>query len=207
MLIAAVSGGADSVAMLWLLLSGSDEPIHVHHVSIRARTGRWRTEDAAMERIVPWLTARARPFAYTTSVRSGRGLATADIVIVTEDCGTVARERYAGRVRALARGANAHDMGDGGVGRRQAAAQRAWERALGPRPPPIIFPVGHLTRPRVFEAMPEELAAMTWSCRRPQPTIAGAFRPCGTCKTCHEIRAHGAVYDFDRAMPALEEPR
>lgn len=193
MLLAAVSGGLDSVAMLYLLLTETSRPIHVHHVKIEPRIdrGRWRVEERAIERILPWLQERTRPFVWTRSHRPPKFVRDADIVIVTEECAKVGLGLY-GRegVSGLARGANAHDMVDGDTGRRQRAAAAVWQRVFGPSPPPIEFPIAHLTRGELWAMLPPELAALTWSCRTPMGTGPGRYRHCGACHTCRQLLAH-----------------
>lgn len=193
MLLAAVSGGLDSVAMLYLLLTETTRPIHVHHVRIvpRIDRGRWRVEGMAVDRILPWLQKRTRPFVWSESQRPPAMVRDADIVIVTEECAKVGLGIY-GRdgITGLARGANAHDMVDGATSVRQRAAAEAWRRMLGSSPPPIEFPVAHMTRDRLWAMLPPELAALTWSCRTPMGVGAGRYRPCRACHACRELMLH-----------------
>lgn len=193
MLIAAVSGGLDSVAMLWRLLTETDQPVHVHHVHMRQRVdfGRARAELKALDAILRWIDGRARPFVYTTSMRGPASMRSSDIVVVTEECAKAGLVYPRGAVTGLARGANWHDMNSGATNRRQAAAQAAWERFWGSGAPPIVFPIGELTRPEVWAILPEELARLTWSCRRPMAAGENRLRHCGACRTCRELIAHG----------------
>lgn len=198
MILAAVSGGLDSVAMAWRLLQGST-PVHIHHVSLRNgisnRTRRWIAEDAAMDRIVTWLRDQRFVFGHSTStvLKDPR----ADIVIVTEECAGLVISGQVARPDAFVRGAAAHDFGVEAVGRRQVQALLAWKSILGPEAPPIDFPVRDMTRAEMWREMPEELSRLTWSCRRPRTTESG-FVACHECKTCLQMIAEGIP--LDRAL-------
>lgn len=194
MILAAVSGGLDSVTMAYKLLSETDEPIHIHHISLRRSHDRWKAEDAAMERIVPWLRENTRDFGYSTSVHRRRHYQP-DIVIVTQVCGQIARKMP---VRpSLARGANAHDMSDGSVGSRQRQALRKWQFAWSFRDvPPIIFPIGHMTRADCWAYLPDDLRVMTTSCRKPWEA-GPVYTPCETCHACRGLIENGVPLERD----------
>lgn len=194
MLIAAVSGGLDSVAMLYRLLTETNRPIHAHHVRIKPRLdrGRWRAEELAVEAVMPWLQENTRPFVWSRSERPPHSVRTADIVLVTEECAKVGLATY-GRdgIDGLARGANAHDMVDRGTNSRQAHAAAVWQRMLGLGAPPIEFPIAEMTRPQIWAMLPPELARLTWSCRMPSSPAQGRYRHCQACHTCRQLMAHG----------------
>lgn len=196
MILATVSGGLDSVTMAYKLLTETSEDVVIYHISMRTRRedGRWLAEDAAMLRIIPWLREHCRPFDYVTSVYT-RQCARPDIVVVSEQAGALCKRR--GWRPSLARGANAHDMGDGEVGSRQRRAAMRWEAAFGYQDvPPIIFPIGHMTRADTWAYLPAELRVMTTSCRR--PWAAGpVYTPCGTCHACHGMRRAGIPLERD----------
>lgn len=201
MILAAVSGGLDSVTMAYKLLTETDEPIHVHHVSLRRKGDRWRAEDAAMARIVPWLREHTREFGYSTSVfKQG---AAHDIVVVSEICGRIAARTP--ERPSLARGSNAHDMGDGGVGERQKAAEMRWRIAFRFKDvPPIIFPIGHMTRADCWAYLPPELRVMTTSCRRPWEA-GSEYTPCGKCHSCLGLIENGVPLERDVRCAAADE--
>lgn len=194
MLIAAVSGGLDSVGMLYRLLTETARPIHVHHVRIQPRVdrGRWRAEEMAMQAVLPWMLENTRPFVSTRSERLPRTVRTADIVVVTEECAKVGIATYgASGVSGLARGANAHDMASRQTNSRQHLAASAWQRAFGLGAPPIEFPIADMTREALWAMLPPELSRLTWSCRTPSSPSPGHYRHCRACATCKELVQHG----------------
>lgn len=190
MILAAVSGGLDSVAMLYKLLS-EGEAVHVHHISLRNHSQRWRAEDRAMALIVPWLRGQGFTFGYSESTRMRAGAS--DIVVVSEECAPVAKRIAA---TALARGANAHDMRNVGTGARQQAAERRWRALLGESAPPIVFPVATMHRRALWEMLPLDLRVLTTSCRKPR--LDAGYQACGRCQTCNQLAAEGVP--LDRAL-------
>lgn len=196
MILAAVSGGLDSVAMLYKLLSEGGETIHVHHISLRNFSRRWQAEDRAMTLIVPWLRQRVRDFGYSESTRINS--IRADIVTVSEECAAFIRGGIIARPHALARGANAHDMENGGTGRRQKAALAKWIDLLGPDAPTIIFPIANMRRRELWDSLPAELRALTTSCRKPR-AIGDRFMHCGSCMACKQLTAQGVPLDRELA--------
>jgi hypothetical protein len=198
MILAAVSGGLDSVAMLYRLLTTAADPIHVHHISIRAVTGRWKAEGQAMALIVPWLQTHARPFGYTTAIYPPP-LRRPDISIVSDECARMIKAGLIPMPAALARGANWHDMRSKGTGTRQRSAAMRWQLALGPKAPPIIFPIADMKRRALWAMLPPQLAVLTASCRRPR-VREGVWHACGGCQTCDQLRREGVP--LERALTA-----
>ena len=45
-----------------------------------------------------------------------------------------------------------------------------------------LWPLAEITKPQIIAALPDELLALTWSCRRPR-----RGRPCGRCLTCRRL--------------------
>lgn len=192
MILAAVSGGLDSVAMLYKLLIETDEEIHVHHISIRTIMNRWQAEDRAMNLIVPWLFENVRVFGITTSIVEKPKAS--DIVIVSHECAKIVRNLSIKMPSALARGANAHDMKSAGTGARQRAAAKKWQELLGSSAPEIVFPIAAMRRAALWESLPPDLRSLTTSCRR--PTIkADEYRACRHCQTCKQLAAEGVPHD------------
>ena len=56
-------------------------------------------------------------------------------------------------------------------------------RKLGEPQVQWIYPLYQSTKQELAAALPAELVALTWSCRRPVRE-GGGFRPCGACKAC-----------------------
>lgn len=205
MILAAVSGGLDSVAMLWRLLEAR-ESVQVLHVSLRSNTGRWRPEDAAMAALVPAISAIQGSFEYAAVPVRARGL---DIVMVSALAGELARRRE-WPVDGLARGSQAHDMASLhlAAARRQADAEWAtwWDGA----PPPVLYPIAEMRRADLWSLLPEHIRRITWSCRMPVFGTDGAVTQCGACDTCREMAGEGVPLERDIVLPhrlRLEEER
>ena len=182
------SGGLDSTAMLVQLLTTSDEPLHVHHIRMENAEGRAGAEQAAVEAIVAWCRARYRAFRYSESGLDFRALeavpldylsiafVACQVAVDIPGCSRVA-------VGALAR--------DTDIENRSARQRRVFDelyacyraRKLGEPSVEWLYPVYRKTKQELAEALPAELLALTWSCRR--PVREGLrHRPCGACKAC-----------------------
>ena len=185
------SGGLDSTAMLVQLLAASDEPLRVHHIRMDNREGRAGAEQAAVEAIVAWCRARYRPFRYSESGLEFRSLeaipidylsiafVACQVAIDTPGCTRIA-------VGSLER--------DTDIENRSARQRRVFDemyacyraRKLGEPVVEWLYPVYRQSKQQLAASLPTELAALTWSCRRPvaDPAAQGGFRACGACKAC-----------------------
>ena len=77
--------GLDSTAMLYRLLTQTDQDLRVHHLRMVNREGRAQAEQEATEAVVAWCRANCRPFRYSES-----GIDFADLDTVPIDYLTVA---------------------------------------------------------------------------------------------------------------------
>jgi len=182
------SGGLDSTAMLVKLLEQTADELRVHHIRMVNREGRAGAEQAAVERIVAYCRPRYRPFRYSESGLDFAALeaipidylsiafVACQVAIDTPGCTRIA-------VAALAR--------DTDIANRLARQRRVFEtlyecyraRKLGEPQVEWVTPVYDSSKHELAAALPAELAALTWSCRRPVAS-AGGWRPCGVCKAC-----------------------
>ena len=182
------SGGLDSTAMLVKLLTQSKDELRVHHIHMVNREGRAAAERAAVEAIVTWCGRRYRPFRYSQSGLDFASLeaipidylsiayVACQVAIDTPGCDRIA-------VASLSRDT---DIGNRSARQRQVfdamyACYRA--RKLGEPKVEWLYPVYECTKAEIAAMLPPELAALTWSCRRPVARGAG-WVPCGTCKAC-----------------------
>jgi len=186
------SGGLDSSAMLVKLLAETDDELRVHHIRMANREARAGAEQAAVERIVAWCRERYRPFRYSESGLDFAALeaipidylciafVACQVAIDTPRCNRIA-------VAALAR--------DTDIENRSARQRRVFDtlydcyraRKLGEPEVQWIYPVYHSTKQQLAAALPAELVALTWSCRRPVRRVGQDgehWQPCGACKAC-----------------------
>ena len=182
------SGGLDSTAMLLKLLTQSEDALRVHHIRMANREMRAQAEGRAAERIVAWCRQRYRPFQYSESGLDFTALeaipidylsiayVACQVAIDTPGCNRIA-------VASLARDT---DIANRSARQRQVfdvmyACYRA--RKLGEPKVEWIYPVYDCSKAQIAEMLPPELAALTWSCRRPVAK-PGGWAPCGACKAC-----------------------
>lgn len=184
------SGGLDSTAMLFKLLTETQDALRVHHVRLINREGRARAEQDAVESIVAWCKKNTRPFVYSESTLDFSELvaipidylsvafAACQVAIDTPECNRIAVGTLAADLDEIKRSVTTAQ-------RRVFDAMYACYRArkLGEATLEWIYPVYELSKAEVATVLPPELLAMTWSCRRPV-VEQGGYRICGICKPC-----------------------
>jgi 7-cyano-7-deazaguanine synthase in queuosine biosynthesis len=182
------SGGLDSTAMLVKLLTQSQDELRVHHIRMLNREGRAGAEQAAVEAILAWCRRRYRAFRYSESGLDFSSLeaipidylsiayVACQVAIDTPRCDRVAVASLARDTDIVDRSRRQREVFDA-----MYACYRA--RKLGEPSVEWIYPVYDCTKAQIAEMLPPELAALTWSCRRPVAK-PGGWAPCGACKAC-----------------------
>src|SRR5262245_51672442 len=77
------SGGLDSTAALYKLLSADRDELRVHHVHMINREARARADSDASAAIIEWCHATCRPFQYSESTIDFAGLQAIPIDYIT----------------------------------------------------------------------------------------------------------------------------
>jgi len=186
------SGGLDSTAALYKLLTRSEDDLHVHHVHLVNRDGRDRAERDAVNAVIAWCRANCRSFAYSESGLDFSALQAIPIDYLSVAFAACQVAIDVPRCNRIAVGILAADLDE--IKRKVSARQReVFEamyacyraRKLGEPVVEWIFPVYDLSKAQVAASLPPELRAAAWSCRRPV-TTAGGYRICGECKPCRK---------------------
>ena len=179
------SGGVDSTAMLVKLLAGSDEPLRVHHIHMANQERRDAAERRAVDAILAYCRKHYRPFRYSESGLDFRALeaipidylsiafVACQVAIDTPHCTRIAVGSLAADTDIENRSLRQRRVFD-----EMYACYRA--RKLGEPKVEWIYPVYDQPKSALVAALPNELLALTWSCRRP---LAGG-QACGVCKAC-----------------------
>jgi len=186
--LAMFSGGLDSTAMLVQLLEETSDELRVHHIRMLNKEGRAGAEQQAVEAILAWCRRRYRPF---RSSESGLDFASlqaipidylsiayvaCQVAIDTPGCDRIAVASLSSDTAIADRSARQRQVFDA-----MYACYRA--RKLGEPQVEWIYPVYECSKAQIAEMLPAELAALTWSCRRPVAR-KGGWDPCGACKAC-----------------------
>jgi 7-cyano-7-deazaguanine synthase in queuosine biosynthesis len=188
------SGGLDSTAALYKLLTGGGDDLRVHHVHLINREGRARAERDASAAIIEWCRANCRPFQYSESTIDfgllqaipidyvSIAYAACQVAIDTPGCNRIAVGTLAADLDEIKRKVSASQ-------RRAFEAMYACyrERKLGAPDLQWIYPVYEMSKTQVVASLPEPLRAVAWSCRRPVASADG-YRVCGECKPCRRRR-------------------
>lgn len=201
------SGGLDSVVLLAKLLECTNHTVHAHHIELVNFENRWRAENAAVERVADYCRRRYRDFALTRSrseFNIGKGGGTdLQLAMFTAARLTVALGGTADIVMTGHITPPFWELSEGAAVFNAAFINRKhkpeWLR-------PLAYLKGAHFRKKldIWEAVPEELAAMAWSCRRPVEAPDG-FAPCGTCQACRADaairKARGAAHRAAATVP------
>lgn len=184
------SGGLDSTAALWHVLNRPKKygDIHVHHVHIQNVEDRWRAEAAAVKNILAYMRQNA-PAHFTVSesvIRTPQfgGMFMYDVEVFNYLSGYMtSRDPLITRVVVGATGTD-FAIGIDESFKRGKAMHNAFHLDEEDHSGRIKeFPLKDMTKAQVYKSIPQDLAVLTWSCRRPR-YVDGKPVECGKCKTC-----------------------
>lgn len=194
-----LSGGVDSVYLLYHYLKNYDNYVHAHHISYRhPATTRGLQEDIACHNVINWLNKNVRSVGYSQSryecnyqifmgwdsdlclLEASRCAANipGSTELVTVDLGWCKEDMANPRnTERQDRGTNRNLWSAicNSVGDRDSMSFKA---ALAPEIRRELIKIG-ITKREMEETMPPELLAMCWSCRWPE-----GDKPCGKCNAC-----------------------
>ena len=182
------SGGMDSTAMLVKLLTQTQDELRVHHIRMANKEMRAQAEGYAAERIVAYCRQRHRPFRYSESGLDFSSLeaipidylsiayVACQVAIDTPGCDRIAVASLSRDTDIVNRSRRQREVFDV-----MYACYRA--RKLGETKVDWVYPVYDCTKAQIAAMLPPELAALTWSCRRPVAQ-GKSWAPCGACKAC-----------------------
>jgi hypothetical protein len=178
-----LSGGLDSVSLLANILEETDHSLHAHHIEIQNYENRLQAESEALQAVLAYCRERYRAFSFSTSKSEfplGRG-GGFDLTLVLF---TAARVHT-----ALGRVIDIVYTGHIAPTRPEILEGSAVFNAcyINKRFKPVwLRPLDRLKKIDIYDSIPQELAELTWSCRR--PVYQGdSYRPCGQCHTCRSM--------------------
>jgi 7-cyano-7-deazaguanine synthase in queuosine biosynthesis len=197
--VALVSGGVDSVGMLYRLLRETDSAHKVvaHHVNFINGENRYNVEYDVFERVCQYLKTHVRDFETSHSVfELPFDVGTWDIINAMY-IGGIVTKKYA-RQHSLVYLCVGDTKDDFGAYKWRSPIAQSLAmissledpRIAEQKNPRIIQPVVHMTKSDIVRMLPEELFNLTWSCRRPVFIEDGAFaETCGVCAACNDLKA------------------
>ena len=186
-----LSGGIDSVYVLWKLLTESDDEIIAHHINFVNNERRHVIEAQRCRQIVSYLRRSLRPFEYTESTLDHRAYAFFgyDMVAVGFEAGLAAHSHLFRKNRPIDR------WTFGACVEEEIGVQGRWPHVLAccaancfPHEAPEFFALPTVTKQEEVHSLPPDLVNLSWGCRRPVMTESG-YRACGICKTCKLLRS------------------
>lgn len=208
-----LSGGIDSVYALYTHLTTTDAPIRTHHVHLRNWEGRDRAEAAAVQRVLGW----ARRNGYGDRITHTQSTTDfGDIRYLVRDhhtwgfwAGVILANPVNAGITKVIRTFHADSVREGVDSPARKRADDAWQRPIefiAQRPIELVHPMIHMTKAEVVRALPAELRALCWWCRRPRR----GQQPCHECHTCRQVDAALAEIQPGtrptRAAPRRETP-
>lgn len=186
-----LSGGLDSVLALWLHVERG-EPIRTHHVRLSNWEGRQPAEAAAVGRVLDWM--RSHGYGHLIH-HSESAFDYGDLRYVVRDhniwglvAGIVlADPKRAGSITKVVRTFHRDSVVGGAASSHGRRAAEAWDQPiqrLARNPITYTFPLAEMTKADIVRALPSDLLALCWWCRRPR-----AGQPCHQCHTCRQVDA------------------
>jgi len=179
-LIINLSGGIDSAYCLYWALQEGYRPL-VHRTRLTNHEGRQDVEDAAVERILDWMTTHGD----FTFVRSEFDYGTLhnivkDFEVVSFWTGVMLRNPGHDMPVLLSVHEDSPSSREDGWEHTQ---RKAIFSAMGVAPE-FVWPIQKITKAEVIRRCPTELFELTWWCRRPQDG-----KRCNRCLTCRQVKA------------------
>ncbi len=182
-----LSGGIDSVYVLWDSLTNSDHRVISHHIHFLNAERRELPEARACKNIVRWLSENLRAFDYTESTIDRRGLRFFgyDMIAVGYEAGLAAQASRFGTNKPVDFWRVGSCLEEGGWSSRWPYVLDCCAASSHPFDPPSYLNLPLVTKQQQVDEMPGELVALTWGCRRPIWHDDFA-KPCGKCHTCRD---------------------
>lgn len=189
MILAMLSGGIDSVAMVHMLLK-QGERLHIHHVEIENQENRAPAENAAVKKVLEYFTSVGLTnFEYTTNKISSptiNGKFLYDSDTTNFIAGFICSANP--KIKSVAMGVNKEDMRTIGSGRIDRANQLLQLFANVEK----LYPIKDYGKQELYNMLPQELKDTFWSCRNPVYEDNYA-KLCNQCYTCGQMKRMGIV--------------
>ena len=194
------SGGLDSTACIYKLLTETDHELHLHHIRMINSERRWALEDQAIARTVDWFRTNLRPdleLTISTFDVLSVGRATFDMMVVYFTAAQVLCQTRFIDVEALVLGNIQDDYQPNEISLiRLPYALAVYDNGFkeqGRAPIPVLRPFEKMNKRQVFDILPPELIELTWSCRHPKPE-GDRLVACGFCHVCGQYEKWGVVH-------------
>lgn len=180
------SGGLDSVALLANVLAETDHHVHVHHIEIVNAEERDKAEDVACLKTLEFIQREYRDFDYSTSrsefMLGWGGGTDLQLALFTAGRVTTALEGlidivFTGHIQPPF-----WELSEGAAALNAVFIQRKHK-------PEWLWPFSKIDGPfnmrkvHIYESIPQDLAEMTWSCRKPVSENNETL-PCHKCHAC-----------------------
>lgn len=184
------SGGLDSLAMLYRLLTHDDYRgygLHVHHIHIANVERRAEAEAIVVKAALEELARLGFSFVYSESSIAAPAFGR-HFMYDMDSIFFIAG--YLCSVNPLIQWVAVGRIADDNAPQLDQLRQRADKLLAAFSPAKKIYPVMSMTKRELFDSLPVSLRNKYWSCRRPQRS-QNTITFCGTCKTCLELKRQG----------------
>lgn len=175
------SGGLDSTGAFWKLLTDGCD-VHVHHMKLKNIENRMAAEEKAVSNIYAYVE-RKYSFTHSESLHEYSCFNNnfiGDSEIASFMAGHICISSPSIKHVAFGRTAT-----DGNMERRLIKPNKIFS-SFDPQAYKI-YPVIHLTKQEVYDSLPKELSALTWSCRTPVYNGRN-IEKCGKCHACYHLK-------------------
>lgn len=184
-----LSGGIDSAYCL-LQHVRAGLPIRTHHVVLADWEGRQRVEAQATKEILAWM--RRNGFAHLiTHSESSVNFGTIkwlpkNFYLWAYWAGTIMAAPSNRNITniIIPRHSDAFRGGPDSPGAQKSdEAYKTTIKLISGREPNLVYPIVHMAKAEVVQAMPRDLLRLCWYCRTPN-----GGKPCGKCMTCKQVQ-------------------
>ena len=184
MILAMLSGGLDSVTMVYLLLKQGHK-LHIHHVEIENEEHRALAETVAVNNVLEYFKQNnLTNFTFTTSkitCPTINGNFLYDATVTNLFAGFICSNEK--KIKSVAIGATKEDSQFSNTTRFSQGRQILEMFTTAEK----IYPIKEFTKRELYDMLPDELKNLFWSCRTPKYENNYAIK-CDRCFTCGQMK-------------------
>lgn len=177
------TGGLDSTYYLYTWLKNNPtKKALVHHCILKNYQLRFDKEIEACNKIIEWLRNQGLTnFEYIeTTFDASQVISTINDIEIVGFMNSVILRSNRIAIDEIAITASAQDLTQGPAYDQRSKSRFEIIKLVSRKSPKFTYPIAHLSRWQMIQAIPKELVNLLWFCRVPRKDGA----PCGVCKTC-----------------------
>lgn len=182
-----LSGGIDSIYVLWDCLKNTDFNVVAHHINLANKEQRHIPESQASREVAAWCHEHIRGLKYTESDvnRSDFRFFGFDMFSVGFEAGLAAQHYRFENNHPVSFWQIGHCKEEDSWPGRWQYVENCLKAASFPFEAPVYREFEVVSKAEQVKRLPSELTSLSWGCRRPINNN-GVFEPCRECQTCKD---------------------